>query len=134
MASSPCGNSRTDGFVVPACRVIYPSPGGGCVLHPYCPDRGRAWLTVRRGPIWFPGAEVPLDETLHCVVSKQLRAKVLYLARHPRPVGHPSGIKMYYSLRREHYWPHIANDVYATVQNCQSCSATRARLYVTRKT
>ena len=35
---------------------------------------------------------------------------------------------MYYTLRREYYWPHMANDAYATVRNCTSCAATRGTL------
>ena len=67
----------------------------------------------------------PLDGTLQRVVPKRLRAKVLYLAHHPRLAGHPGGTRMYYTLRREYYWPHMANDAYQTVRNCASCAATR---------
>lgn len=32
------------------------------------------------------------------------------------------------TLRREYYWPHLANVPYATVWNCTSCAATRGNL------
>ena len=70
----------------------------------------------------------PLDGTLQRVVPKRLRAKVLYLAHHPRLAEHPGETRMYYTLRGEYYRPHMANDVYATVRNCQSCSATRGSI------
>ena len=35
---------------------------------------------------------------------------------------------MYYTLRREYYWPHMANDAYSTVQNCASYATTRGTL------
>ncbi|CDF38169.1 unnamed protein product [Chondrus crispus] len=56
----------------------------------------------------------PLDGTLQRVVPKRLRAKILYLAHHPRLAGHPGGTRMYYTLRREYYWPHMANDAFST--------------------
>ena len=53
----------------------------------------------------------PLDGTLQRVVRKRVRAKGLYLAHLPRLAGHPGGTRMSYTLRREYYWPHMANDV-----------------------
>ncbi|CDF40971.1 unnamed protein product [Chondrus crispus] len=70
----------------------------------------------------------PLDGTLQRVVPKRLGAKVLYLAHPPRLARHPGGTRMYDTLRREYYWPHMANNVYSTVRNCQSCSATRSTI------
>ncbi|CDF39905.1 unnamed protein product [Chondrus crispus] len=70
----------------------------------------------------------PLDGTLQRVVPKRLRAKILYLAHHPRLAGHPGGTRMYYTLRREYYWPHMANDAFSTVRNCASCAAPRGTL------
>ena len=70
----------------------------------------------------------PLDGTLQRVVPKRLRAKILFLAHHPRLAGHPGGTKIYYTLRREIYWPHMANDAFSTVRNCASCAATRGTL------
>ena len=66
--------------------------------------------------------------TLQPVVLQRLRAKILYLAHHPRLAGHPGGTRMYYTLRREFYWPHMANDAFRTVRNCASCAATRGNL------
>ena len=70
-------------------------------------------------------ASPPPDGTLQRVVPKRLRAKVLYLAHHPHLAGHSGGTRMYYTLWREYYWPHMAKDVFSHVRNCASCAATR---------
>ena len=62
----------------------------------------------------------PLDGTLQRVVPTRLRPWVLYLAHHPRLAGHPGAMCMYYTLRREYYWPHMASDAFSTVRNCTS--------------
>ena len=59
----------------------------------------------------------PLDGTLQRVVLTRLRPQVLYLAHHPRLAGHPGATRMYYTLRREYYWPHMASDAFSTVRN-----------------
>ena len=66
----------------------------------------------------------PLDGTQQRVVPKRLRAKILYLAHHPRLVRRPGGTRMYSNLRREYYWPHMANDAFSTIRNCAPCAAT----------
>ncbi|CDF38306.1 unnamed protein product [Chondrus crispus] len=75
----------------------------------------------------------PLDGTLQRVVPNRLRPRVLYLAHHPRLAGHPGGTRMYYTLRREYYWPHLASDAFATVRNCTSWAATRGTLFKNQK-
>ena len=35
---------------------------------------------------------------------------------------------MYYALRREYYWPHLAADVAATVRGCRTCAMNRVKL------
>ena len=40
---------------------------------------------------------------------------------------------MYYTLRREYYWPHMASDAFSTVRNCTSCAATRGTLVKIQK-
>ena len=40
---------------------------------------------------------------------------------------------MYYTLRREYYWPHMASDAFLTVRNCTSCAATRGTLVKNQK-
>ena len=75
----------------------------------------------------------PLDGTLQRVVPTRLRPRVLYLAHHPRLAGHPGATRMYYTLRREYYWPHMASDAFSTVRNCTSCAATRGTLVKNQK-
>ncbi|CDF32918.1 unnamed protein product [Chondrus crispus] len=67
------------------------------------------------------------------VVPTRLRPRVLYLAHHPRLAGHPGATRMYYTLRREYYWPHMASDAFSTVRNCTSCAATRGTLVKNQK-
>ena len=75
----------------------------------------------------------PLDGTLQRVVPTQLRPRVLYLAHHPRLAGPPGATPMYYTLRREYYWPHMASDSFSTVRNCTSCAAIRGTLVKSQK-
>ena len=75
----------------------------------------------------------PLDGTLQRVVPTRLRPRVLYLSHHPRLAGHPGATRMYYTLRREYYWPHMASDASSTVRNCTSCAATRGTLVKNQK-
>lgn len=58
---------------------------------------------------------------LQRVLPKRLRARVLYLAQYPRLAGHPSDARMYYTLRREYYWPKTANEVFLVPLNRQFC-------------
>ena len=70
-----------------------------------------------------------LDGTLQKVVPESLRARILYLSHYPRLAGHPGGTRMYYTMRRDFYWPLMANDVHATVRDCESCAKTRGTQY-----
>ena len=47
--------------------------------------------------------------------------------------GHPGGRKLYYSLRRDYYWPDMAVDCYATVRECVTCARNRIKLRKNRK-
>ena len=79
-------------------------------------DYDRYGFLVRRSP---------LDGALQRVVPKSLQARVLHAAHYPRLAGHPGGTRMYLTLRRDYYWPHMANDAYATVKSCRSCNKNR---------
>lgn len=39
--------------------------------------------------------------------------------------GHPGGRRMNGTLKRDFYWPHIENDVYATVRICELCTRVK---------
>ena len=74
-----------------------------------------------------------LDGTWAKVVPASLRDRILYLAHYTRLSGHPGGIRMYYTLRREFYWPQMANDAFAVVGNCASCAQVRGTRYKAQK-
>ena len=66
-----------------------------------------------------------LDGALQRVVPLSLRERVLYLSHYQLLAGHPGGYKMYATLRREYYWPFMANDTYDFVRKCKSCIKVR---------
>ena len=66
-----------------------------------------------------------LDGALQRVVPVSLRERVLYLSHYQLLAGHPGGYKMYATLRREYYWPFMANDTYDFVRKCKSCIKVR---------
>ena len=69
------------------------------------------------------------------MVPASLRDWILYLAHYTRLSGHPGGIRMYFTLRRERerYWPQMANDAFAVVGNCASCAQVRGTRYKIQK-
>lgn len=67
------------------------------------------------------------------MVTKQFAARVLYFAHKPTLSSHPDRTRMYYTLPREHYWPHMASVEVATVRKCASRAATRGILFKNRK-
>ena len=88
------------------------------------------------GKIWkswklygFLSRRFPLDESLQRVVLKSLRSRILYLSHYSRLAGHPGSTRLYYTLRRKYYWPHMVNYVYATVRGCLSCTRTRGTTF-----
>lgn len=66
-----------------------------------------------------------LDGAQHKVVPERLRHRLLHLTHYPVLAGHPGGTRMYYTLRREYYWPQVASDVFSTVRNCRDCIRLR---------
>ena len=62
------------------------------------------------------------------VVPRTLRARLLHICHTPTIAGHPGQNLMYFALRGEYYWPHLAADVAATVQGCRTCSMNRVKL------
>ena len=67
-------------------------------------------------------------DTVLAVVPRTLRARRLRLCHNPAITGHPGQNCMYYALRREYYWPHLAADVAATVRGCRTCAMNRVKL------
>ena len=62
------------------------------------------------------------------VVPHAPKARVLNMGHHTTLAGHPGGRKMYYTLRKDYYWPALAVDCYATVRNCSDCARERVKL------
>jgi hypothetical protein len=67
----------------------------------------------------------PSDGSKQVVVPKSLRSKVLYLEHYPTAVAHPGTHIMFRNMRRSFYWPHMAEDVYETVRQCDDCARNR---------
>jgi transposase InsO family protein len=40
-------------------------------------------------------------------------------------VSHPGAHRMFRTMRRSFYWPHMAEDVYETVRQCEACARNR---------
>ena len=74
-----------------------------------------------------------VESTAQIVVQRSLRARVLHLSHQPKMAGHPGGRKLYYSLRRDLYWPAMAIDFYANVRECVACARNRIKLRKNRK-
>ncbi len=62
-----------------------------------------------------------VNESPQIVIPKAVQPRVLHLSHYPKMAGHPCGRKMYYSLRRDFYWPSMPLDCFATSQNCTTC-------------
>lgn len=55
--------------------------------------------------------------------SLSLLARHIYYSPYSQLAGHLGEIFVYYSMRREHYWPHTEYNVYMALQNC--CTSAR---------
>ena len=71
----------------------------------------------------------PFDpDIVEVVVPRTLRDRLWRLCHIPAIRGHPGQNGMYYALRREYYWPHLAADVMWTVRGCRTCAMNRVKL------
>ena len=71
---------------------------------------------------------LPFDEELTPIVlPAPLRPRTLQLMHSTPIAGHPGQTRMYANMRRLFYWPHMAADVFATVQHCPSCARERIK-------
>ena len=69
-----------------------------------------------------------VERHLQVVIREILRARILHMEHHVKTSAHPGGRRMYYSIRREYYWPSMAVDCYNTVRNCETCAKNRVKL------
>jgi Integrase zinc binding domain len=44
------------------------------------------------------------------------------MEHYPTAVAHPGAHRMFRTIRRSFYWPHMAEDVYETVRKCDACA------------
>ena len=71
---------------------------------------------------------LPFDSELTpLVVPTTLRPRALSLMHFTPMGGHPGQTRMYATMRRVFYWPHMAADVLATVRDCASCARERLK-------
>ena len=98
---------------------------------PYCQERMEKLGLEEEGAVFeidqfgILCRRAKLDGAMQKVVPKTLRDRLLYLSHYPRLAGHPGQSTMYNSLRRQFFWPFMANDVYQMVKECRSCAAVR---------
>ncbi len=59
-----------------------------------------------------------LDSTAQDLVPKPLRQRLLHLAHHTRLAGHPGITHMFYTLRRNFFWPSLLADIRVVLQHC----------------
>jgi len=65
------------------------------------------------------------EGTQHVLVPQSLLKDVLR-AEHSSPLAaHPDGLRMYQTLRDQHYWPSLAMDVFGRVAACPTCAKNR---------
>jgi hypothetical protein len=67
----------------------------------------------------------PSHGSKQVVIPKSLLSKVLYLEHYPTAVSHPGAHRMFRTMTRSFYWPHMSEDVYETVRQCDACPRNR---------
>lgn len=63
-----------------------------------------------------------IDWPVQKVVPMSPEPPLLYHLHYPTLARHPGERRMHYSIQREYYWPHMSNEVYTTVRDCQKCT------------
>lgn len=81
---------------------------------------------------WFPvdpnGVYVriaPLDGAVRMYIPAALRPTILHRSHYSTLADHSGEQHMYATMRTQIHWPHVANDAYATVDDCTSCARNR---------
>ena len=98
----------------PYCKDIRSTINQGHILPFEDDDTGVLIRTVTRNP--------------QVVIPQKLKARLLHFTHHALLSGAPGGRKLYYTLRRDYYWPSMAVDAYDTVRNCTDCARNRIKL------
>ena len=69
-----------------------------------------------------------LDGAQQIVIPRTLRNRLLHISHYPKQAGHPGGRKMFYTMRKYYYWPHMSIEIYNTVKQCEPCAKESIRL------
>lgn len=95
---------------------------------------GAAFASVRKPNTRFSvdqdGVSVQvfsLDDGSEQVVPAAFHPGFFHLCRYSLLAGYLGERQMYGSMRKQLYWPRMANDPYNTVHVCRSCVQNRAR-------
>lgn len=62
-----------------------------------------------------------------------MRRRHLLLSHYHLLAGHSGQRRMYDTMRRDYYWPHMANDVAEIINQCQSCARNRGHVKLQRQ-
>lgn len=65
---------------------------------------------------------VPIDGEVQKFVPRSLKEFILYAHQYLRLPGHSAERSMNDTMQREVYWPHMANDVFTTVNDLRDCA------------
>jgi len=50
------------------------------------------------------------------------------LKHHAKVAAHPGMNRMYYTMRKEYYWPSMVTDIHTTITKCTTCAQNRLAL------
>lgn len=70
-----------------------------------------------------------IDGAIQIMLPSALRQNVLMMPHYPTITGYPSQRRMYKSLKRTLFWPHMAAVDYCAVRNCTSCDWNIPKYY-----
>lgn len=94
---------ETDPYCIQAANTV------GQLVSAYSYDRNEYLVRLAK-----------LVVSLQKVVPKTRKATMMYLSNYRVIAGHPGGRSIYDTMPLEMYWPHMANDLYATVKYYRS--------------
>lgn len=83
---------------------------------------GLQYSNDRRGYLVLASS---LDGTIQKVTPWSRVSRILYLSHFSAVAAHSGARRMYETLRRDYYWPHMAKEVYLLIKECPSCAKTR---------
>lgn len=72
----------------------------------------------------------PINGAVEIPALQTLRERLFYHSHHPVMASHSGFCRMYSSIQREFFWPHMENNLYTTLGNYSTCArnGTSAKL------